>query len=93
MNETPAGRIRKEGFTFHGLRASSCEKLAEAGCNDKGDREYHWHVPGNDPALLTLREPEAPCQVRDASPRTAREQPSEQIEATLQNIGKTAKRM
>jgi integrase len=35
MNETPAGRIRKEGFTFHGLRASSCEKLAEAGCNDK----------------------------------------------------------
>jgi len=34
MNETPAGRIRQEGFTFHGLRASSCEKLREAGCDD-----------------------------------------------------------
>jgi integrase len=34
MNYTPAGRIRKEGFTFHGLRASSCEKLREAGCDD-----------------------------------------------------------
>jgi integrase len=35
MDKTPAGRIRKDGFTFHGLRASSCEKLAEVGCNDK----------------------------------------------------------
>jgi predicted transcriptional regulator len=34
MNDTPAGRIREEGFTFHGLRASSCEKLREAGCGD-----------------------------------------------------------
>jgi integrase len=34
MNDTPAGRIRQEGFTFHGLRASSCEKLREAGCSD-----------------------------------------------------------
>ncbi|HET7448106.1 MAG TPA: hypothetical protein VFJ49_09385 [Methyloceanibacter sp.] len=33
MNDTPAGRIRQEGFTFHGLRASSCEKLYEAGCS------------------------------------------------------------
>jgi len=36
MNDTPAGRIRKEGFTFHGLRASSCEKLWEAGCTQEG---------------------------------------------------------
>ena len=28
MNGTPAGRIRKEGFTFHGLRASSCRETA-----------------------------------------------------------------
>ncbi|MGB6439697.1 MAG: hypothetical protein WBE89_10285 [Methyloceanibacter sp.] len=34
MNGTPAGRIRQEGFTFHGLRASSCENLREAGCDD-----------------------------------------------------------
>jgi hypothetical protein len=34
MNDTPAGKIRKSGFTFHGLRASSCEKLREAGCDD-----------------------------------------------------------
>jgi integrase len=35
MNGTPAGRIRKEGYTFHGLRASSVEKLREAGCDDR----------------------------------------------------------
>lgn len=35
MNDTPAGRIRAEGFTFHGLRASSVEKLREAGCPDR----------------------------------------------------------
>jgi hypothetical protein len=31
---TPAGRIRREGFTFHGLCASSVENLREAGCDD-----------------------------------------------------------
>jgi Phage integrase family len=31
---TPAGRIRREGFTFHGLRASSVENLRGAGCDD-----------------------------------------------------------
>ena len=35
MQRTPAGRIRDEGFVFHGLRASSCEKLREVGCNDR----------------------------------------------------------
>jgi hypothetical protein len=35
MNDTPAGRVRAEGFTFHGLRASSCEKLREIGCSDE----------------------------------------------------------
>jgi integrase len=35
MNGTLAGRIRKEGFTFHGLRASSVEKLREVGCDDR----------------------------------------------------------
>ena len=35
MNDTPAGKIRKEGYTFHGLRASSVEKLGEAGCDDR----------------------------------------------------------
>ena len=34
MNQTPAGRIRQEGFTFHGRCASSCEKLRETGCDD-----------------------------------------------------------
>jgi hypothetical protein len=34
MMATPAGRIRREGFTFHGLRASSVENLREAGCDD-----------------------------------------------------------
>jgi integrase len=36
MDETPAGNIRQEGLTFHGLRASSCEKLWEAGCSQEG---------------------------------------------------------
>ena len=35
MSGTIAGRIREEGYVFHGLRASSCEKLREAGCNDR----------------------------------------------------------
>ena len=35
MIASPAGRIRDEGYVFHGLRASSCEKLREAGCNDR----------------------------------------------------------
>jgi integrase len=35
MNDTPAGKIRKEGYTFHGLPASSVEKLGEAGCDDR----------------------------------------------------------
>jgi hypothetical protein len=34
MNDTPAGLIRKEGYTFHGLRASSVEKLRERGCDN-----------------------------------------------------------
>jgi len=36
LMRTPAGRIRQEGYTFHGLRASSCEKLWEAGCTQEG---------------------------------------------------------
>ena len=34
-NTTLAGRIRREGYTFHGLRASSVEKLRGAGCEDR----------------------------------------------------------
>lgn len=32
LMQGPAGQIRTEGFTFHGLRASSVEKLREVGC-------------------------------------------------------------
>ena len=49
MNDTPAGRIRKEGYTFHGLRASSVEKLREAGC---GDREIEA-ITGMSPTMIT----------------------------------------
>ena len=49
MNDTPAGKIRKEGFTFHGLRASSFEKLREAGC---GDREIE-PITGMSPTMIT----------------------------------------
>jgi len=49
MNDTPAGRIRKEGLTFHGLRASSVEKLREAGC---GTREIEA-ITGMSPAMIT----------------------------------------
>lgn len=34
MRGTPAGRIRAQGFKFHGLRSSSVENLREAGCSD-----------------------------------------------------------
>ena len=49
MNETPAGRIRLGGFTFHGLRASSVEKLREAGC---GNREIE-SITGMSPSMVT----------------------------------------
>jgi len=49
MNDTPSGRIRQEGFTFHGLRASSVEKLREAGC---GDREIE-SITGMSSAMIT----------------------------------------
>jgi integrase len=48
MNETPASRIRQEGFTFHGLRASSCEKLREIGCSD----EEIGSITGMSPAMI-----------------------------------------
>ena len=49
MNDTPAGRVRKEGLTFHGLRASSVQKLREAGC---GTREIEA-ITGMLPAMIT----------------------------------------
>ena len=49
MEYTPAGRIRNEGFVFHGLRASACEKLREAGC---GDREIEA-ITGMSPDMVT----------------------------------------
>jgi integrase len=49
MAKTPAGRIRDEGFVFHGLRASSCEKLREVGCND---REI-GAITGMSPEMIT----------------------------------------
>ena len=49
MNDTPAGKIRQEGFTFHGLRAASVEKLREAGC---GDREIE-SITGMSSAMIT----------------------------------------
>jgi hypothetical protein len=49
MNDTPAGRIRAEGLTFQGLRASSVEKLREAGC---GDREIEA-ITGMSSAMIT----------------------------------------
>ena len=48
MNETPAGRIRREGFTLHGLRASSCEKLREIGCSD----EEIGSITGMSPSMI-----------------------------------------
>ena len=49
MNDTPAGTIRKEGYTFHGLRASSVEKLREAGC---GEPEIEA-ITGMSPTMIT----------------------------------------
>ena len=49
MNDKPAGRIRTEGFTFHGLRASSVEELREAGCEDR----HIEAITGMSPAMVT----------------------------------------
>jgi hypothetical protein len=42
-------KIRKDGYTFHGLWASSVEKLREAGC---GDREIEA-ITGMSPSMIT----------------------------------------
>jgi predicted transcriptional regulator len=49
MNDTPAGRIRKDGYTFHGLRASSVEKLRERGC----DNLQIETITGMSPTMIT----------------------------------------
>ena len=49
MERTTAGKIRQEGYVFHGLRASSCEKLREVGCND---REIEA-ITGMSPEMVT----------------------------------------
>lgn len=35
MRRDPHGKVRKDGFVFHGLRKSATVKLAEAGCSEK----------------------------------------------------------
>ena len=49
MMSTPAGRIRTEGYTFHGIRASSVVSLREVGC---GDRDIE-SITGMSPAMIT----------------------------------------
>jgi len=49
MISTPAGRIRQEGHTFHGIRASSVVSLREVGC---GDRDIE-SITGMSPAMIT----------------------------------------
>ena len=49
LMKTPAGRIRTEGYTFHGLRASSVVSLREVGC---GDREIE-SITGMSPGMVT----------------------------------------
>jgi hypothetical protein len=76
MDETPAGRIRQEGFTFHGLRASSVEKLREVGC---GDRDIEA-ITGMSTSMVTRysrfadQRRLARAAVRRLEGRTAREQ-------------------
>jgi integrase len=49
MGSTPAGGIRAEGYTFHGLRASSVVALREVGC---GDRDIE-SITGMSPQMVT----------------------------------------
>jgi len=49
MMSTPAGRIRTEGYTFHGIRASSVVSLREVGC---GDRDIE-SITGMTSAMIT----------------------------------------
>jgi integrase len=76
MDETHAGKIRQEGFTFHGLRASSVEKLREVGC---GDRDIEA-ITGMSTSMVTRysrfadQRRLARAAVRRLEGRTAREQ-------------------
>jgi integrase len=77
LMHTPAGKIREEGYTFHGLRASSCEKLYEAGCSG----EEISSITGMSPAMIrhylrfANQKRLARAAVRRLEGRTARELP------------------
>jgi integrase len=75
LERTPAGKIRQEGYVFHGLRASSCEKLREVGCND---REI-GAITGMSPEMITRysRFADQKMLAKAAARRLERRTPSE----------------
>ena len=77
MNDTPAGKIRQEGFTFHGLRASSCEKLWEAGCSVEEISSFTGMSPSMIRRYLRFANQKrlAKAAMRRLEGRTARELP------------------
>lgn len=48
-SKSEANRVRKEGYTFHGIRASSVVALRDAGCSDR-DIES---ITGMSPEMIT----------------------------------------
>jgi hypothetical protein len=70
-----------EGFTFHGLRASSVEKLREAGCEDRHIEAITGMSTRDDFTLQPLCRSEAPCQGRDGAARRANAQRTQEVNA------------
>ena len=65
MNETPAGRIRMEGFTFHGLRGVERGEDARGRLRGPSHRGHHRNVTRDDFTTAAL-------QIRSALPGQGR---------------------
>lgn len=48
MKKDPHGRIRQQGFVFHGLRKNAVNKLLEVGCTEKEVES----ITGQSPAMV-----------------------------------------
>jgi integrase len=71
MNDTPAGRIRREGFTLPWSPRIERGGVARGRMRNERDRGDHRHVASDDHALQPVRGSEAPCQGSGRAARRA----------------------
>jgi hypothetical protein len=70
MNDTPAGRIRREGFTFPWPSGLERREFARGWLRRRHDRVDHRHVAGHHQAVQPLGRSEETCEGGDPAART-----------------------